>query len=122
MGRPEVPSGGRALPTDRVLGEFSGREKKKKKTSLVPFFLVFITGSRRNRSLNREMSVTDRNHYAKRSNPVCKFVTFSRPTDRLFRAHPAPDPHWEFVRPRNYEIAFLTKKKLRLATAPGPGG
>ena len=41
--RPEAarsPSGGRALPTDRVLGEFAGREKKKE-ASLSPFFWSF---------------------------------------------------------------------------------
>ena len=94
----EFPVGSGAA-TDRVLGEFAGREKKKE-TSLLPFFQVFFTCSKRNRTWSSEICVTDRNHYAKRSKPACKFVTSSRPTDRLFSSHPAPDPHWEFVRPR----------------------
>ena len=92
-GRPNSQWGSGAA-TDRVLGEFAGREKKKE-TSLLPFFQVFFTCSKRNRTWSSEICVTDRSHYAKRSKPVCKFVTFSRPTDRLFSSPPSARPPLE---------------------------
>ena len=76
------------------------------------FLGLHFTGLKQNHTLNSEMRGTDRNHYAKRSKLLCKFVTFSRPTDRLFRPQPHTDLHWEFRRPVPWEPSDLVFLKI----------
>ena len=83
------------------------RSREKKRGVSFALFLVIFTGSRRNRSLELEICVTVRNHYAKGPKPGCKFVTLSRPTDRLFSSPPSARLPLGIraarVGPRNYD-------------------